>query len=140
MAYRITENDFSADEFIRLFASAGWGEVPYDLTEASLSGSYAVFAARTADGKAVGMVRLLGDGGMAFFLKDLVVETEYQGNGIGKALLIHAENYIRSQLKSGWTGYLQLVSAKGKESFYEKMGYSVHPNDHSGPAFSKWIG
>ena len=69
------------------------------------------------------MVRLLGDGGMAFFLKDLVVEPEYQGNGIGKALVIHAENYIRSQLKSGWTGYLQLVSAKGKESFYEKMGF-----------------
>ena len=85
------------------------------------------------------MARLLGDGAMSFFLKDLAVEPEYQGNGIGRVLLTHIEEYIQSQLKPGWEGYLQLVSAKGKEKFYQKLGYSIHPHEHSGAGMSKWI-
>lgn len=85
------------------------------------------------------MARLLGDGAMSFFLKDFVVEPEYQGQGIGRVLLTHIEEYIRSQLKPGWEGYLQLVSSKGKENFYSKLGYATHPHEHSGPGMSKWI-
>ena len=85
------------------------------------------------------MGRLLGDGAMSFFLKDFVVDPECQGSGIGRVLLTHIEEYICAQLKPGWAGYLQLVSAKGKEEFYQKLGYMAHPNEHSGPGMSKWI-
>ena len=85
------------------------------------------------------MARLLGDGAMSFFLKDLVVEPDCQGSGIGRVLLTHVEEYIRAQLKPGWKGYLQLVSAKGKEEFYQRLGYIAHPHEHSGPGMSKWL-
>ena len=136
--YTIIYNQLNTDDFIRLFASAGWGELPRDMAETSLQGSWATFSV-CREGTTIAMARLLGDGAMSFFLKDFVVEPAYQGQGIGRRLLSDVENYIAQQLKPGWNGYLQLVSAKGKEAFYSKCGYAVHPNDHSGPAMSKWI-
>lgn len=134
----ILDNQLQAEDFIRLFAGAGWGELPWDMVETSLANSYATFSVKSGD-KVIAMARLLGDGAMSFFLKDFVVEPEYQGSGIGRVLLIHVEEYIRAQLKPGWEGYLQLVSSKGKEGFYQKLGYAVHPHEHSGPGMSKWI-
>lgn len=138
MEYIILDNQLHTDDFIRLFASAGWGELPQDLVETSLANSYATFSVKRED-KVIAMARLLGDGAMSFFLKDFVVEPEYQGHGIGRVLMTHVEEYISKQLKPGWNGYLQLVSAKGKETFYQKLGYTIHPHDHSGPGMSKWI-
>ena len=134
----IHDNRLSAEDFLRLWAGAGWGELHGDMVQTALEGSYATFSAEH-NGCVVAMARLLGDGAMAFFLKDFVVAPDFQGKGIGHALLAHIEEYIRSQLKPGWTGYLQLVSAKGKEGFYLKEGYAVHPHDHSGAGMSKWI-
>ena len=136
--YTIIDNQLSATDFIRLFASAGWGELPFDLVEATLRGSWATFSV-CKEGQTIAMARLLGDGAMSFFLKDFVVEPSYQGQGIGRALLTYMENYIAKQLKTDCPGYLQLVSAKGKEAFYERCGYAIHPHEHSGAGMSKWI-
>lgn len=138
MNYKITENDLKEEDFIRLFKSAGWGEVPYDIVSTSLKNSYATFSVKAGE-QVIAMGRLLGDGGMAFFLKDLIVQPEYQGRGIGRALLVYIEEYIKGQLKEGWRAYFQLVSAKGKEGFYQKCGYVEHPGENSGPAYSRWI-
>lgn len=138
MEYVILDNKLQADDFIRLFASAGWGNLSQDMVKTALTNSYATFSVKNGD-RVIAMARLLGDGAMSFFLKDLVVEPEYQQSGIGRVLLTHVEEYIRAQLEPGWEGYLQLVSAKGKEEFYQKLGYAVHPHEHSGPGMSKWI-
>ena len=138
MDYTIYENTLEAADFIELFESAGWGRPDRKLVETSLKNSFATFEVR--DGKKViAMAILIGDGGMAFFLKDLIVLPEYQGKGVGKGLLRHIEDYIRSQLKDGWWSYLQLMSAKNKEEFYLKCGYKAHPHEHSGAGFTKII-
>lgn len=138
MQYMILDNQLQVNDFIRLFASVGWGEFPKDMVEIALANSYATFSVKSGD-KVIAMARLLGDGAMSFFLKDMVVKPEYQGSDIGRTLLTHVEEYIYTQLKPGWEGYLQLVSAKGKEGFYQKLGYAVHPHEQSGPGMSKWI-
>lgn len=138
MEYTIVDNKLKTEDFIRLFSSAGWGELSSDMVETALANSYATFSVEIGNG-IVAMARLLGDGAMSFFLKDFVVEPQWQGHGIGRALLTHIEEYIRLQLKPEWNGYLQLVSAKGKEEFYKKFGYAVHPHEHSGAGMSKWI-
>ncbi|MBR6754196.1 MAG: GNAT family N-acetyltransferase, partial [Clostridia bacterium] len=111
MDFIILDNQLKADDFIRLFAAVGWGDVPRDMVETALRNSYASFSL-VHESHVVGMARLLGDGAMAFFLKDFVIEPTFQGRGAGRRLLAHIEEYIRSQLQPGWTGYLQLVSAK----------------------------
>ncbi len=138
MEYRIEKNTLLPEEHMALWESAGWGSLDRDLVENSLRGSYATFAVRDG-GRIIAMARLIGDGGMAFFLKDLVVSPYYQGKGIGRELLAHIEDFIRGELKEGWWSYLQLMSAKGKEEFYLKCGYKAHPHERSGAGFTKVI-
>ncbi|WP_303824493.1 GNAT family N-acetyltransferase [Ruminococcus flavefaciens] len=138
MEYRIEKNTLLPEEHIALWESAGWGSLDRDLVETSLRGSYATFAVRDG-GRIIAMARLIGDGGMAFFLKDLVVSPYYQGKGIGRELLAHIEDFIRGELKEGWWSFLQLMSAKGKEEFYLKCGYKAHPHERSGAGFTKVI-
>ena len=138
MKYDISLNTLCADDFIRLFSLAGWGEPERELVETSLKNSYVTFAVKNGE-EVIAMARLIGDGGMAFFLKDLIVAPEYQGEGIGKSLLKYIEDYIRSQLKEGWWSYLQLMSAKNKDEFYLKCGFKSHPHEHSGHGFTKII-
>ena len=64
--YTIINNQLNASDFIRLFASAGWGELPLDLVEATLKGSWATFSV-CHEGQTIAMARLLGDGAMSFF-------------------------------------------------------------------------
>ena len=137
--YTFLDNRLSVSDFVMLWRDAGWGDIPKDLVETALRNSYATFL--VTDGvRSVGMARLLGDGAMSFFLKDFVIAQDLRGKGLGSTLLAHVEDYIRAQLKPGWKGYIQLVSAKDKEAFYEKNGYLSHPNADSGSAMSKWIG
>jgi GNAT superfamily N-acetyltransferase len=136
--YDISLNTLSADDFIRLFDSAGWGKPDRELVATSLKNSYVTFAVKNGD-EVIAMARLIGDGGMAFFLKDLIVAPGYQGKGIGKSLLAYIEDYIRSRLKEGWWCYFQLMSAKNKDEFYLKCGYKQHPHERSGHGFTKII-
>lgn len=138
MEFVLCNNQLKTDDFLRLFAAAGWGDVPRNMAETALLNSYATFSV-LHEHKVIGMARLLGDGAMSFFLKDFVIDPSFQGKGAGKLLLNHIEKYISTQLQPGWNGYLQLISAKGKEDFYQKMGYTAHPHEHSGAGMSKWI-
>jgi len=138
MEYRIEKNTLLPEEHMALWEAAGWGTLDRDLVETSLRGSYATFAARDG-GRIIAMARLIGDGGMAFYLKDLIVSPDYQGKGIGRELLSYVEDFVRGELKEGWWSYLQLMSAKNKEEFYLKCGYKAHPHEHSGAGFTNVI-
>jgi len=135
---RIINNTLTTADFLCLFASAGWGCPPEKMVEVSLKNSYASFAVEE-DGKIIGMARLLGDGGMAFYLKDFVILPEYQGKGIGKLLLEHVQDYIRNDMEEGWKTCLELMSAKGKEGFYEKLGFEERPTENGGAGMMKML-
>lgn len=138
MEYKIIENNLKAEDLIKLFRCAGWGEIPKRIAETAIRKSYATFTVSDGD-RVIAMVRLLGDGAMAYFMKDLVVDPEYQGKGVGRMLLTHVEDYIRSDVEKGWNACFQLVSAKDKEGFYNKMGFASHPNEWSGPGYTLMI-
>ena len=138
MNYIIEHNTLIPEEHMALWESAGWGSLERELVETSLRNSYATFAVKDS-GRVIAMARLIGDGGMAFFLKDLIVSPDYQGKGIGRELLVHIEDFVRGELKEGWWSFLQLISARGKEEFYLKCGYKAHPHEHSGAGFTKVI-
>ena len=74
--------DFTEKEVEELFLSVGWlsGQYPSRLIKALKSSSLVVTA---WDGnKLVGLIRALDDGEMVFFLHYLLVQPDYQGNGI----------------------------------------------------------
>ena len=80
----IRKNTLTAAEFHVLYTSVGWDAPSMEQIEAALTHSAAVFAAYvTASHQPVGMVRLIGDSGMSFYLKDFAVLPEYQHCGVG---------------------------------------------------------
>lgn len=135
----IRENTLNAQQFLELYTSVGWDAPGLPQIESALQGSVCTFAAYD-NGQLVGMARLLGDGGMSYYLKDLVVIPSCQGKGIGRLLMEHIQNYILSQLSEGRWVSLELLSASRKEPFYTKFGFERLPNEHLGCGMIKMIG
>ena len=131
-------NDLTADVFLDLYTSVGWEPPCIEQVKTALHGSVATFTA-VEDGRAVGMVRLIGDGGMSFYIKDFAVRPSCQGKGIG-ALLIHAlEGYIRESISPGWAVSLELISTKEARPFYRRMGFEERPCEWDGPGMMKML-
>ena len=53
---------------------------------------------------------------------DVIVLPEYQGRGIGKELMKHVTEYIDSLSRDGGV-FVNLMSAQGREGFYERFGF-----------------
>lgn len=83
---KIQINTLSPDLFRRLYRSVSWDAPGLAQIETALDGSAATFCACNGE-TPVGMARLIGDGGMSFYIKDFVVLPEYQGHGIGRMLM-----------------------------------------------------
>ena len=47
-------------------------------------------------------------------------------------------SFIDRQLKDGWRIKIVIVSAKGKEPFYEKFGFEIRPNSNDGAGMQVW--
>ena len=123
---RIEINTLTADLFLQLFASVGWERPGLEQVRRALQNSAATFTAY--DGStAVGMVRLLGDGGMSFYLKDFAVIPVCQHQGVGHRLLTQAQDYVLRQLEPGWAVSLELISTREAAVFYEKNGFEPRP-------------
>ena len=60
--------------------------------------------------------------------------------GIGKKLVNECVRYIDNQLKDDWHIKIVIVSAKGKEQFYEKLGFQIRPNERDGAGMQMWRG
>lgn len=119
----VKENSLTPGEFIRLFRSVGWTPPCEEQVHAALRGSLIVFSVHSG-GRALAMARIVGDGAMTFFIKDVAVDPEYQGKGLGRLLMSLAEDYIRRRLKYGWAASAELISAVGMEGFYRSLGFS----------------
>ena len=124
-------NTLSPNLFLHLYRSVGWEAPGLDQITMALENSFATFCAYDGE-QPVGMARLLGDGGMSFYIKDFAVRPEYQGKGIGQMLMNAMECWVKEQLQPGWAVSLELISSKGKEPFYEKFGFEQRPCDWDG--------
>lgn len=131
-------NELSPDLYLCLYRSVGWDAPGLDQIEKALEGSLATFCACDGD-IPVGMARLIGDGGMSFYIKDFAVLPDYQGQGVGRALMNAMESWIEKQLQPGWAVSLELISSKGRESFYAKFGFEQRPNDWDGAGMMKMV-
>jgi len=84
------------------------------------------------------MVRLIGDGGMSFYIKDFAVIPSHQGKGVGTLLMGSLEKYIKD-IKKEWAISLELISTKEAILFYKKHGFEERPCDWDGPGMFKTI-
>lgn len=137
-AYTISFETLTPKLFESLYRSVGWESPCIEQIETALNNSYAKFVAYDGD-KPVGMVRIIGDGGMSFYIKDYAVIPEYQSKGVGKALMQFLEDYIRNSMPKDWVVSLELISSKEAVVFYEKFGFEQRPCDWDGSGMFKML-
>ncbi|ASS69192.1 GNAT family N-acetyltransferase [Paenibacillus sp. RUD330] len=121
----LLERQPSVEEFISLWQAVGWGHADSGMIQNSIAQSrYAVVA--ELDGKAVGMGRIVGDGVMYFYIQDVAVHPDHQGQGIGKMIMDILLGYVRQSKMDSGIAFAGLFAAEGKETFYEKFGLRNH--------------
>lgn len=116
------ERRFTVRQLERLFLSVNWesGKFPEKLKKA-LDNCETVFTAW--DGKRlVGLANAVDDGALTAYVHYLLVDPEYQGNGIGTALLdMMREKY------TGFHHFFLVAEHKDLVGYYEKLGFKEQP-------------
>ena len=119
--------DFESEQLKALFLSVEWssGHFP-DKLAIAMNNSDSVFSAWD-ENKLVGLINVLDDGIMTAYVHYLLVNPEYQGNGIGKKLVL--------QVLEKYQHYLRIVLiAYDKEiNFYKNCGFA--PGEEKTPMF-----
>lgn len=135
---QIKINTLTTDLFLSLYQSVGWDPPCREQVEAALENTLATFTCYDGD-TPVGMVRLLGDGGMSFYVKDFAVIPSYQGKGVGSQLLDSLEQHINQIRDPDWAVSLELISSKEAVGFYKRKGFEERPCDWDGPGMFKML-
>lgn len=123
LQYELADNILTAEDFVRLKVATGFMDRPLEQADKAIkNGLFNVSAVR--DGKVIGMGRLVGDGAMYWYLQEIIVLPEYQGQGIGRAIVERLLEHIKCEALPGTGVQVGLTAVKGKESFYEKFGFT----------------
>ena len=112
MEYHVDDCALEAEEFLG-FASRVWpGDYEEEKTRAALTRTLNITA--RDGGRLAGCLRILTDGYFFGTITELLVLPEYQGRGVGRALLRLAREHAPTLLYFG--------AQPGVEGFYEKNG------------------
>ena len=118
-------NELTAEEFIALWETV-WGSGP-GLEQTRLAMAHTLFRISVWDGdKIVAMARMLGDMGLDYYIKDVVVRPEYQRRGIGRGMIRELLKFVSDHGVGGTDIFIELTAATEKTPFYEKMGFDAN--------------
>lgn len=134
----VSINTLTPELFLALYTSVGWEAPCLEQVGEALRNTTATFTAYDGE-RPVGMVRLIGDGGMSFYIKDFAVIPEYQARGVGTLLMERLEGGIRERIDPGWAVSLELISTKEALPFYVKRGFEERPCAWDGPGMFKMV-
>lgn len=123
LQFQIIDNQLKPQDFIHLKTATGFMNRPFAQVEKALAND--LFDVSVIhNGEVIGMGRLVGDGAMYWYLQEIIVLPEYQGQGIGRRIVNRLLEHIKKTAIPGTAVEVGLTSVKGKEPFYEKLGFS----------------
>ncbi len=123
------ENKLTPEIYIALHECVAFKKYDYEDIMFALDHDLVDFTIQI-DGETVGMVRLVGDGRIVFFVKDLIIHPKHHKEGLGDELMKAVFAYLKNNACEG--AYVGLMSTKGTEPFYKKYGFIERPNNNLG--------
>lgn len=119
-AYSIVVRTPSTEEYLHLRAVAGLSPFSQEAARLGLQGTVHAISV-LHEGTAVGMGRLIGDGGCFYQIVDIAVHPEHQGRGLGKAIMKAIMAHVQSELSA--SAYVSLIADVPANKLYEKFGF-----------------
>lgn len=121
----------TSDEFNDLTEEVGWGRRDNKMVEEALNNT--LYSLCVYDGeKLIGYGRIIGDKTIFLYIHDVMVIPEYQGKQIGTGIMKELLKQIAEYKKVNPNIRTYLGASKGKEAFYEKLGFIARPNEELG--------
>ncbi len=73
------------------------------------------------EGRAIGMGRVIGDGGTAFQITDIAVLGEYRGKGLGKRIVAALVDWLKANAPK--SAYVSLIADGPAKDLYGQFGF-----------------
>jgi GNAT superfamily N-acetyltransferase len=130
----IVERRPTVDEYAALVAAVGWKPRAPEAISRALQGSLYALCAEQA-GVAVGMGRVIGDGGLHYYLTDVVVAPRHQRRGTGARIVRALADWLETiPFQNTWVG---VFAVEGTAEFYARFGFRAQAS--TGPAMFRWL-
>ncbi len=132
--FRLIERLPTITEYRALRTAVGWSNLPDEATRRGLdNASFTVCLERHGD--TIGCGRVVGDGGIYFYIQDIIVHPDFQGRGLGRRIMDAVMQYLSDHAAPN--AFMGLMAATGVCEFYERYGFAVRPDDRPG-MFRVW--
>lgn len=134
----LKDNALDLSTYLELRRKVSWKPLTDEQAEKAIENSLLTVVAYDQD-KPVGMGRIVGDGAVICYIQDLIVIPEYQGQGVGQMIMESLIDYVRELKFPDTELMLDLMCAKGRESFYKKYGFIARPTEKLGPGMILYL-
>ncbi len=112
----------SSEDYRRLRSVSGLAPRSAEATAAGLPNTFLAVVVEHG-GRAVGMGRVIGDGGLFFQVVDIAVEPEHQGKGLGKSIMDTLTAELRRRVPA--EAYVSLIADGEAHRLYQQFGFQM---------------
>ena len=132
--YQVVERIPTVEEYNRVRRAAGLTVKDETAAHRGLSNTlYGVCILH--EGEAVGIGRVIGDGGLFYDIVDVAVVAGHQGKGLGEMIMNALMGYLHAHARP--SSIICLMANKGVAPFYEKFGFQARDADMPGMIIRK---
>lgn len=135
---RLVENELDLETYLALRASVGWKVLTDEQAKKALEHSLFTVCAYLDD-EPVGMGRVVGDGAVICYIQDLIRHPKASGLGVGRMIMERLISYVKEEQLPGTEIMLDLMCARGREAFYESLGFLARPTEKLGPGMIMYL-
>jgi len=118
--YDLDERPPSVEEYVRLRREAGLSGKTPEAARVGLANTWFGVTVRHG-GEAVGMGRVIGDGGCFFEVVDIAVQPAHQRRGLGKRIMGALMNHLRAHAPA--SAHVMLLADGPAHRLYEQFGF-----------------
>ena len=125
----LIHNRPTADQYLHLRAQTDWHPVTVQDVETAMASSlFSLLAVH--QNRIIGCARIIGDGGLYFYIQDMIVDHDHRGQGIGTKMMRELLRWLSRH--AGDSAFVGLMAADGAEKFYRKFGFQARAEGRAG--------